>query len=75
MLLLIIIILFGGILCMMDGDNSSTVSPVSAEVEAYEPLIRQYANQYGIGEYVNFQPYWSKIIFAEMFVHILTTLF
>ena len=25
---------------------------VSAEVEAYEPLIRQYANQYGIGEYV-----------------------
>lgn len=37
---------------MMGGDNSSTVSPVSAEVEAYEPLIRQYANQYGIGEYV-----------------------
>lgn len=37
---------------MMGGDNSGTVSPVSAEVEAYEPLIRQYANQYGIGEYV-----------------------
>ena len=52
LLLLIIVILFGGILCMMGGDNSSTVSPVSAEVEAYEPLIRQYANQYGIGEYV-----------------------
>lgn len=31
---------------------SSTVSSVSAEVGAYEPLIRQYANQYGIGEYV-----------------------
>lgn len=52
LLLLIIVILFGGILCMMGGDNSSTVSPVSAEVEAYEPLICQYANQYGIGEYV-----------------------
>lgn len=51
-LILMIVILFGGILCMMGGDNSSTVSPVSAEVEAYEPLIRQYANQYGIGEYV-----------------------
>ncbi len=37
---------------MTGGDNSETVSPVSAEVEAYEPLIRQYANQYGIGEYV-----------------------
>ena len=37
---------------MTGGDNSSTVSSVSAEVEAYEPLIRQYANQYGIGEYV-----------------------
>lgn len=52
LLILLIVILFGGILCMVGGDNSSTVSPVSAEVEAYEPLIRQYANQYGIGEYV-----------------------
>ena len=50
--ILIIVILFGGFLCMTGGDNSSTVSSVSAEVEAYEPLIRQYANQYGIGEYV-----------------------
>ena len=52
MVILIIVILFGGFLCMTGGDNSSTVSSVSAEVEAYEPLIRQYANQYGIGEYV-----------------------
>ena len=51
-MILIIVILFGGFLCMTGGDNSSTVSSVSAEVEAYEPLIRQYANQYGIGEYV-----------------------
>ena len=51
-MILIIVILFGGFLCMTGGDNSSTVSSVSAEVEAYEPLIRQNANQYGIGEYV-----------------------
>ena len=51
-MILIIVILFGGFLCMTGGDNSSTVSSVSAEVEAYEPLICQYANQYGIGEYV-----------------------
>ncbi len=51
-LILMIVVLFGGILCMVGGDNSGSVSPVSAEVEAYEPLVRQYANQYGIGEYV-----------------------
>ena len=39
-------------LCMVGGGNSSTVSPVSAEVEAYEPVIRIYARQYGIEEYV-----------------------
>lgn len=50
--ILIIVILFGGALCMVGGGNSNAVSPVSAEVEAYTPLIRQYANQYGIGEYV-----------------------
>ena len=44
--ILMIVILFGGFLCMTGGDNSSTVSSVSAEVEAYEPLIRQYANQF-----------------------------
>ncbi len=51
-LILIIVILFGAVLCSIGGDNSSTVSPVSAEVQAYEPLIRKYARQYGIGEYV-----------------------
>lgn len=50
--ILIIVILFGGVLCMIGGDNSNGVSPLSAEVEAYTTLIRQYANQYGIGEYV-----------------------
>ena len=38
--------LFGG------GSGSNTYTPVSAEVEAYEPLIQKYAKQYGIPEYV-----------------------
>lgn len=50
--ILILVILFGSVLCMVGDGNSNAVSPVSAEVEAYTPLIRQYANQYGIGEYV-----------------------
>lgn len=51
-LILIMVLLFGAVLSMTGGDNSSTVSPVSAEVQAYEQLIRKYAKQYGIGEYV-----------------------
>ena len=38
--------LFGG------GSGSNSYTPVSAEVEAYEPLIQKYAKQYGISEYV-----------------------
>ena len=38
--------LFGG------GGGSNAYTPVSAEVEAYEPLIQKYAKQYGIPEYV-----------------------
>ena len=38
--------LFGG------GSGSNTYTPVSAEVEAYEPFIQKYAKQYGIPEYV-----------------------
>ena len=38
--------LFGG------GGGSNAYTPVSAEVEAYEPLIHKYAKQYGIPEYV-----------------------
>ena len=50
--ILILIVLFGGALCMIGGDNSSTVLPVSEEVEAYEPVIQQYASRHGISEYV-----------------------
>ena len=38
--------LFGG------GSESTSYTPVSAEVEAYTPLIQKYAKQYGIPEYV-----------------------
>ena len=38
--------LFGG------GSGSNAYTPVSAEVEAYEPLIQKYAKQYGIPNYV-----------------------
>lgn len=51
-LILIIVILFGATISVMGGSNSSTVIPVSAEVQAYELLIRQYARQHGIEEYV-----------------------
>ena len=36
--------LFGG------GSDSNSYTPVSAEVEAYDPLSRQYAAQHGIPE-------------------------
>ena len=38
--------LFGG------GSGSNAYTPVSAKVEAYEPLIQKYAKQYGIPNYV-----------------------
>lgn len=50
--ILVIVIMFGGFLCMSGGDNSITVIPVTAEVQAYEPIIRKYAKHYGIAEYV-----------------------
>ena len=48
----IIIILFGSLLFMTGGSNADAALPVSEEVQAYEPLIRQYATEYGIPEYV-----------------------
>lgn len=50
--ILIVVVLFGGVLCLVGGGNANAALPVSAEVEAYEPLIRQYATQHGISEYV-----------------------
>lgn len=51
LVILIVVILFGAALSLL-GSNSETYTPVSEEVEAYDPLIRQYANEHGIGDYV-----------------------
>ncbi|MEG2651603.1 MAG: lysozyme family protein, partial [Eubacterium sp.] len=51
-LILVIIVLFGGALCLVGAGNANAVEPVSAEVQAYEPLITKYAREHGIQEYV-----------------------
>ena len=52
--LIIPLIMLAGIAVALfgSGERRSTYVPVSAEVEAYTPIIQLYANQYGIPEYV-----------------------
>ena len=50
--IILLVVLFGGLLNMTGGDNAVAAAPVSAEVQAYEPTIQLYAVQYGIPEYV-----------------------
>lgn len=51
--IILIVVLLGCAVSLFGGASSSTsYTPVSAEVEAYEPLIQKYAKQYGIPEYV-----------------------
>ena len=45
--------LFGAAFYFFGDDSSSNYTPVSAEVEAYTPLIEKYAVDYGIPEYVD----------------------
>lgn len=52
MIILIIVLLGCAVSLFGGGSGSNSYTPVSAEVEAYEPVIRQYAAQYGISEYV-----------------------
>lgn len=52
-MVILVVILFGGVLLLFgDGLDSTAYTPVSEEVHAYEPLIRLYAEKYGIPEYV-----------------------
>ena len=52
-LVIVIIVLIGcGAAIFGSQDESSETLPLSAEVEAYEPVIRKYAKQYGIPDYV-----------------------
>lgn len=52
-LIILVIVLFGCAISVFGGGTeNSSYTPVSAEVEAYDPLIQKYAKQYGIPEYV-----------------------
>ncbi len=52
LVVILFIVLFGAALALFGGgSSSSSYTPVSAEVEAYTPIIRNYARQYGIEEY------------------------
>lgn len=50
--ILLIVVLFGAWFAIAGGDESEQTEMFSVEVIAYEPLIQQYADQYGISEYV-----------------------
>ena len=51
--IVLVVVLLGAALSLFGSENGRTsYIPVNAEVEAYTPIIRVYANQYGIGEYV-----------------------
>ena len=52
-LIILVVVLLGCAVSLFGGGSDSTsYTPVSAEVEAYTPLIQKYAKQYGIPEYV-----------------------
>ena len=52
-MIIMIVVLFGAAVAMFGGgSDGNSYTPVSAEVEAYEPIIQKYAKEYGIPEYV-----------------------
>lgn len=51
-IILIVVLLGCAVSIFGGGSRSSDYTPVSAEVEAYDTMIRRYARQYGISEYV-----------------------
>ena len=51
-IILIVVLLGCAVSLFGDGSGSNAYTPVSVEVEAYEPLIQKYAKQYGVPEYV-----------------------
>lgn len=51
--IVLVVVLLGSAVAMFGGgSDSNTYTAVSAEVQAYEPVIQKYAKQYGIPEYV-----------------------
>lgn len=53
LLIVTIVVLFGCGIALFGSSSGSSYTPVSAKVEGYDPIIRQYAEQYHIGEYVD----------------------
>ena len=51
-IILIVVLLGCAVSIFGGGSRSSDYTPVRAEVEAYDTMIRRYARQYGIPEYV-----------------------
>jgi hypothetical protein len=52
-LIIVVVVLLGCAVSLFGGgSDSNAYTPVSAEVQAYEPLIQKYAKQHGIPEYV-----------------------
>ena len=51
-MMILVVVLLGCALAIFGGNSGGDYQAVSAEVEAYTPYIRQYAEEYGIGEYV-----------------------
>lgn len=53
-LIVVVAVLFGGILALFgDSAENNAYTPVSAEVDAYTPMIQLYAEKYGIPDYVD----------------------
>ncbi len=50
-LMILILILFGGILSFVNDDSSETSNRVSSQVQNYDMVIQRYAKQYGISEF------------------------
>ena len=50
--LLFLVVILLGTAVILSGGSEESYTPVSAEVEAYDPVIRIYAGKYGISEYV-----------------------
>lgn len=51
-LIILITVMLGSALSFMGNPDNANHTPVSAEVEAFEPIIRAYTTEYGIPEYV-----------------------
>lgn len=52
-LIILVFVLLGSAFYFFGDESSSNYTSVSAEVEAYSPVIQKYAQEYGIPEYID----------------------